>query len=53
MVCGHVRHIRQSVAKHPLHHLIEFDLYNQNETSHVMASLLNANSSCWGHVISF
>lgn len=47
--CGHVLHVRQFVDMHPSHDLVELDLYNQSETSRVMARLFNASPSCWGH----
>ena len=47
--CGHVTHIRKFVAAHPTHSLIELDLYDTTRSSNVMATLFEANTSCWGH----
>ena len=47
--CTHVEHIRQFVAHHPSHALIELDLYDPERSSRDMSTLFHADSSCWGH----
>lgn len=47
--CSHVQHIRTFVKEYPSHKLIELDLYNQKESSHLMAQLFQSNETCWGH----
>jgi hypothetical protein len=47
--CGHVKHVREFVEQYPTHKLIELDLYDTEGSSKSMASLFNANETCWGH----
>mmetsp|Transcript_11707 Transcript_11707/g.17890 ORF Transcript_11707/g.17890 Transcript_11707/m.17890 type:complete len:222 (+) Transcript_11707:2-667(+) len=47
--CGHVQHVREFVAHHPSHALIELDLYDTERNQRVMSTLFNASSECWGH----
>jgi hypothetical protein len=47
--CGHVRHIREFVALHPSHALIELDLYDMERSATVMAKLFQVKETCWGH----
>lgn len=47
--CGHVNHVREFVKRHPTHKLVELDLYDAQSSSKALASLFNADASCWGH----
>jgi hypothetical protein len=48
-LCGHVNNMRNFVAEHPSHALIELDLYDNDRNAKLMAGLFRAKESCWGH----
>jgi hypothetical protein len=47
--CSHVKHVREFVKHYPSHKLVEFDLYNNAQTSDHLSQLFGADKTCWGH----
>lgn len=46
--CGHVERVREFVALHPSHALVEVDIMNNN-VGVILGEVFGIESSCWGH----